>query len=106
MTDIPMARGFAYHVSVMDCHLLKVLSWRVSHELDASFCVDALEEAIETHGVPETFNTDQDGQFTSDGFTDRLERHGIHISMYGKGRGVDNVFVERFCTVWNSKRHT
>ena len=78
----------------MDWYSRKVLSWRVSNTLDARFCVDALEEAIETHGMPEIFNTDQGSQFTSEDFTGVLKRHGICISMDGKGRWVDNVFVE------------
>jgi putative transposase len=102
ITYIPMARGFVYLVAIMDWHSRKVLSWRVSNTLDASFCVEALEEAIETHGVPEIFNTDQGGQFTSEDFTGVLKRHDIRISMDGKGRWVDNVFVER---LWRSVKY-
>jgi len=79
-----------------------VLSWRVSNTLDASFCVEALEAAIETHGTPEIFNTDQGSQFTSEDFTGVLKQHGIRISMDGKGRWVDNVFVER---LWRSVKY-
>ncbi len=99
---IPMARGFVYLVAIMDWYSRKVLSWRVSNTLDTSFCVDALEEAIETYGPPEIFNTDQGSQFTSDEFTGVLKRHDIRISMDGKGRWVDNVFVER---LWRSVKY-
>ena len=102
VTYIPMARGFVYLVAIMDWHSRKVLSWRVSNTLDASFCVEALEEAIETHGVPEIFNTDQGSQFTGEEFTGVLKRHGIRISMDGKGRWLDNVFVER---LWRSVKY-
>ena len=99
ITYIPMARGFVYLVAIMDWYSRKVLSWRVSNTLDTSFCVDALEEAIEACGAPEIFNTDQGSQFTSEEFTGVLKRHDIRISMDGKGRWVDNVFVER---LWRS----
>lgn len=102
ITYIPMARGFVYLAAIMDWHSRKVLSWRVSNTLDASFCVEALEEAIETYGVPEIFNTDQGSQFTSEDFTGVLKRYGIQISMDGKGRWVDNVFVER---LWRSVKY-
>lgn len=102
VTYIPMARGFVYLVAIMDWHSRKVLSWRVSNTLDASFCVDALNEAIETYGTPEIFNTDQGCQFTSEEFTDVLKQHDIRISMDGKGRWVDNVFVER---LWRSVKY-
>ncbi|MFC1368653.1 MAG: IS3 family transposase [gamma proteobacterium symbiont of Phacoides pectinatus] len=102
ITYIPMARGFVYLVAVMDWYSRKVLSWRLSNTLDASFCVDALEEAIETYGSPEIFNTDQGSQFTSEEFTGTLKQHGIRISMDGKGRWVDNVFVER---LWRSVKY-
>ena len=102
VTYIPMARGFVYLVAIMDWHSRKVLSWRVSNTLDASFCVDALEEALETYGAPEIFNTDQGCQFTSEEFTGVLKREGIRISMDGKGRWIDNVFVER---LWRSVKY-
>ena len=102
ITYIPMARGFVYLVAIMDWHSRRVLSWRVSNTLDTSFCVEALEEAIENHGVPEIFNTDQGSQFTSEEFTGVLKQHGIQISMDGKGRWVDNVFVER---LWRSVKY-
>ena len=78
----------------MDWHSRKVLSWRLSNTLDTDFCIEALEEAIERHGIPEIFNTDQGAQFTSNGFTSLLKSHGIKISMDGKGRCLDNVFIE------------
>lgn len=102
ITFIPMARGFVYLVAVMDWHSRRVLSWRVSNTLDTSFCTEALEEAIERYGAPEIFNTDQGCQFTSDDFTGVLKEHGIKISMDGKGRWVDNVFVER---LWRSVKY-
>ncbi len=86
----------------MDWYSRKVLSWRLSNTLDASFCVDALEEAIETYGAPKIFNTDQGSQFTSEEFTGTLRHHDIRISMDGKGRWVDNVFVER---LWRSVKY-
>jgi len=79
----------------LDWYSRRVLSWRVSNALDTSFYVDALEEAIERHGPPEIFNTDQGSHFTSEDFTNVLKQHGIRISMDGKGRWIDNVFMER-----------
>ena len=95
ITYIPMARGFCYLMAIMDWASRKVLAWRLSNTLDASFCVEALKEALERYGVPEIFNTDQGSQFTSDDFIGVLESHGISISMDGKGRWMDNVFIER-----------
>ena len=102
VTYIPMARGFVYLVAIMDWYSRRVLSWRVSNTMDVSFCIDALEEAIERHGAPEIFNTDQGSQFTSEAFTGVLKAHDIRISMDGKGRWVDNVFVER---LWRSVKY-
>ena len=102
VTYIPMARGFVYLVAIMDWYSRRVLSWRVSNTLDTSFCVDALNEAIETYGAPEIFNTDQGSQFTSEEFTGVRKQHDIRISMDGKGRWVDNVFVER---LWRSVKY-
>jgi putative transposase len=99
---LPMRRGFAYLVAVMDWASRKVLSWRLSNTLDASFCVEALTEAISIYGTPEIFNTDQGSQFTSDDFTDILKGHHIRISMDGRGRWFDNVFVER---LWRSVKY-
>jgi putative transposase len=102
ITYIPMARGFVYLVAIMDWFSRRVLSWRVSNTLDTSFCIEALEEAVENYGAPEIFNTDQGSQFTSEEFTGVLKQHGIQISMDGKGRWVDNVFVER---LWRSVKY-
>lgn len=95
VTYIPMARGFCYLVAIMDWASRKVLAWRLSNTLDASFCVEALEEALAKYGTPEIFNTDQGSQFTSEAFTETLQDHNIRISMDGKGRWMDNVFIER-----------
>ncbi|MEO1847072.1 MAG: IS3 family transposase [Pseudomonadota bacterium] len=102
ITYVPMARGFVYLVAVMDWYSRRVLSWRLSNTMDTSFCIEALEEAIELHGAPEIFNTDQGSQFTSDEFTGVLKAHEVQISMDGKGRWVDNVFVER---LWRSVKY-
>jgi len=102
ITYIPMAKGFIYLIAVMDWYSRKVLSWRVSTSMDTSFCIDALEEAIQTYGSPEIFNTDQGSQFTSEEFTGVLKANDIAISMDGKGRWVDNVFVER---LWRSVKY-
>jgi putative transposase len=95
ITYIPMARGFCYLVAIMDWASRKVMAWRLSNTLDAAFCVEALKEAIARYGTPGIFNTDQGSQFTSDKFLEILESHGIDISMDGKGRWMDNVFIER-----------
>lgn len=102
ITYIPMRKGFLYLVAIMDWYSRKVLSWRLSNTLDAGFCVMALNEALATYGTPEIFNTDQGGQFTSEDFTQVLQDAGIHISMDGKGRWVDNVFIER---LWRSLKY-
>jgi putative transposase len=102
ITYIPMAKGFCYLVAIMDLASRKVLSWRLSNTLDTSFCIDALEEAIARYGTPEIFNTDQGSQFTSDDFTGILKNHGIRISMDGRGRWIDNVFIER---LWKSVKY-
>ena len=99
---IPMAKGFMYLVAIMDWHSRRVLSWRVSNTLDTDFCSEALEEALQRFGTPDIFNTDQGAQFTSEAFTGLLKEHGIQISMDGKGRWVDNVFVER---LWRSVKY-
>lgn len=92
---IPMAKGFLYLVAVMVWYSRKVLAWRLSNIIDAGPRVEALDEAIDSYGVQEIFNTDQGSQLTSNKFTSRLNTHCIKISMVGKGRWVDNVFVER-----------
>ncbi len=102
VTYIPLQRGFLYLVAVMDWASRKVLSWRLSNTLDTSFCVEALQEALERYGPPEIFNTDQGSQFTSVDFTDALKEAGIRISMDGKGRWMDNVFIER---LWRSLKY-
>lgn len=99
---VPMAKGFVYVVAIMDWYSRKVLSWRVSNSMDTDFCVEALETAISRYGAPEIFNTDQGAQFTSEAFTGVLSAAGIKISMDGKGRWVDNVFVER---LWRSLKY-
>ena len=103
ITYIPMARGFMYLVAVMDWYSRKVLAWRLSNTLDTEFCVDALEDAINRFGTPDFFNTDQGAQFTSKSFTDVLKRHDIKISMDGRGRVQDNIFIERLW--WTVKHH-
>ena len=95
ITYLPMARGFCYLVAIMDLFSRRVLSWRLSNTLDVSFCLEALEEALDLYGPPEIFNTDQGSQFTSDVFTGLLIDHDVRISMDGKGRWIDNVFIER-----------
>lgn len=102
ITYIPMAKGFMYLVAIMDWYSRRVLSWRVSNTLDTDFCIEALDEAIQRYGAPEIFNTDQGSQFTSAAFTGVLKDKGIEISMDGKGRWVDNVFVER---LWRSVKY-
>jgi putative transposase len=99
---IPMAKGFMYLVAIMDWRTRKVLSWRVSNTMDTDFCVEALEEALQRFGAPEIFNTDQGAQFTASAFTDVLKAHDVTISMDGKGRWVDNVFIER---LWRSVKY-
>ena len=101
ITYIPMARGFMYLVAVIDWHSRYVLSWRLSNSLEGSFCVEALEAALEL-GCPEIFNTDQGVQFTCRAFTECVERSGVLMSMDGRGRALDNVFVER---LWWSVKH-
>jgi putative transposase len=102
ITYIPLARGFAYLVAVMDWHSRRVLSWRLSNTMDPSFCVEALQEALSRFGRPEIFNSDQGSQFTSGDFTGILLGAGVKISMDGKGRCIDNVFVER---LWRSLKY-
>ncbi len=99
ITYIPMARGAIYLTAVIDWYSRKALAHRVSNTMVARFCVEALKEAIVRYGAPEVFNTDQGLQFTSEAFTGVLKEHGVRISMDGKGRWIDNVYVERF---WRS----
>ncbi len=102
ITYLPMAKGFAYLVAIMDWHSRKVLSWRLSNVMDTDFCIEALKEAIGKYGAPEIFNTDQGSQFTSNAFTGVLKQHEVRISMDGKGRWIDNVFIER---LWRSVKY-
>ena len=102
ITYIPVRRGFLYLVAIMDWASRHVLAWRLSNTLDAGFCTEALEEALERYGRPEIFNTDQGSQFTSFAFTGRLQAPGIRISMDGRGRCMDNIFIER---LWRSLKY-
>ncbi len=95
ITYIRIAGGFSYMVAIMDWHSRKVLSWRLSNTMDKSFCLEALREAFDKYGTPEIFNTDQGSQFTSDDWINELKDRGVRISMDGRGRAIDNVFVER-----------
>ena len=97
-----MARGFLYLVAIMDWHSRRVLAWRVSNTMTLDFCVEALEEALRRYGKPQIFNTDQGSQFTSEAFTDVLKGARIDISMDGKGRWMDNIFIER---LWRSVKY-
>ena len=99
ITYIPVQRGFLYLVAIMNWASRYVLAWRLSNTLDASFCIEALDEALARHGAPEIFNTDQGSQFTSMAFTARLQTIGVRISMDGRGRFMDNIFIER---LWRS----
>jgi putative transposase len=102
VTYLPMARGFCYLAAVMDWASRRVLSFRLSNTLDASFCIEALEEALDRYDAPEIFNSDQGSQFTSEGFTGLLQSRGVAISMDGRGRWMDNVFIER---LWRSVKY-
>jgi putative transposase len=102
ITYIPMRRGFLYLVAVMDWCTRKVLAWRVSNTMEADFCITAVEEAIKRFGAPEIFNTDQGSQFTSPRFVSVLQGAGIRVSMDGRGRWLDNVFIER---LWRSLKY-
>jgi len=101
ITYIPMSRGFLYLIAIIDVYSRYVLSWRLSNTLDASFCVEALEEALKK-GRPDIFNTDQGAQFTGEAFTGLLHQHGVRISMDGKGSYNDNLFIER---LWRSVKY-
>jgi putative transposase len=102
ITYVPIGRGFLYLVAVIDWASRAVLAWRLSNTMDVSFCVSALEEALARFGRPEIFNTDQGSQFTSAAFTGTLAAAGIRISMDGRGRWMDNVFIER---LWRSLKY-
>ena len=101
ITYIPMQHGFLYLTAVMDLFSRNVLSWKLSNTLTGDFCIDALDEAL-SRSRPEIFNTDQGAQFTATAYTSRLESHGVAISMDGRGRALDNVFVER---LWRSVKY-
>lgn len=102
ITYIPMAHGFAYLVAIIDWYSRRVLAWRLSNTMESSFCLEALREALEQFPKPDIFNTDQGSQFTAEVFTGALRNAGITISMDGKGRCIDNVFIER---VWRSLKY-
>jgi putative transposase len=102
ITYIWLGCGFAYLMAIIDWYSRRVLSWRLSNTLDADFCIEALKESLVRHGKPDIFNTDQGAQFTSDDFVGTLLAAGVKISMDGKGRALDNVFVER---LWRSVKY-
>jgi putative transposase len=102
ITYIPMTRGFLYLVAIIDWASRVVLAWRLSNTMDVTFCLEALEEALARYGKPEIFNSDQGSQFTSTAFTGRLEAASVRISMDGRGRWLDNVFIER---LWRSLKY-
>ena len=102
ITYIRLNHGFAYLVAVIDWYSRRVLAWRISNSMEASFCVDCLQQAISVHGKPEVFNSDQGSQFTSEGFTGVLKANDIKISMDGRGRAFDNIFVER---LWRTVKY-
>ena len=102
ITYIPMRRGFLYLVAIMDWHSRRLLSWRLSNTMDVAFCTEALQEALARHGRPEIFNTDQGSQFTSLAFTQVLTDANVRISMDGRDRWMDNVFIER---LWRSLKY-
>lgn len=96
ITYIRLRQGYVYLVSIIDHYSRYILSWKLSNTLDSAFCVEALEEALEKYEAPDYFNTDQGAQFTCHRFTEKLKNHRIRISMDGKGRALDNIFIERF----------
>lgn len=102
ITYLRLPRGFVYLVAVIDWYSRQVLAWRLSNTLDSGFCVDCLEQALRAYGAPEIFNSDQGCQFTAEAFTGVLKGHGVAISMDGRGRALDNIFVER---LWRSVKH-
>lgn len=102
ITYLPMRRGFLYLVAIMDWATRKVLAWRISNTYEAEFCVEAFNEAVHRFGAPEIMNSDQGSQFTSFAWTDRMKRAGVKISMDGRGRCIDNIFIER---LWRSLKY-
>jgi putative transposase len=102
ITYLPVGKGHFYLVAIMDCYSRKVLSWRISNTMDVYFCKSALEEALLNYGKPDIFNSDQGSQFTSRKFTECLKQENIKISMDGRGRYLDNIFIER---LWRSLKY-
>jgi putative transposase len=102
ITYLKLSGGFVYLVAIIDLFSRKILTWKISNTLDISFCLDAIDEAFEKYGKPEIFNSDQGSQFTSIEFTGRLENKHIKISMDGKGRALDNIYIER---LWRSLKY-
>lgn len=102
ITYVRLKQGFVYLVAVMDWYSRKVLSWRISNTMDVVFCVDCLEEALQRYGAPEIFNSDQGSQFTSEAFLSVLKEHDVQISMDGRGRALDNIYLER---LWRSVKY-
>jgi putative transposase len=102
ITYIPMSKGFMYLFAIIDVYSRYVVGWSLSNTMSAEWCVDCIEEAISVHGTPEIINSDQGSQFTSDIYTDCLKRHEIRISMDGRGRAIDNIFIER---LWRSVKY-
>jgi putative transposase len=102
ITYVPMRKGFMYLCAIIDLHTRFVVSWSLSNTMTAEWCRQVVEESLGTHGCPEIFNTDQGSQFTSDVFTGLLKENNVQISMDGKGRAIDNIFIER---LWRSVKH-
>lgn len=102
ITYIRLNHGFAYLVAIMDWYSRSVLSWRLSNTMDVDFCCEALDEALAKYGVPDIFNSDQGAQFTSEAWISRLKAHQVSISMDGRGRALDNIFIER---LWRSVKY-
>ena len=102
ITYIPMKHGFMYLVAIIDLHSRFVVGWGISNSLEADFCIEVLKQAIHKYGKPEIFNTDQGVQFTSEGFTQVLKSHEVQISMDGRGRAIDNIFIER---LWRTVKY-
>jgi putative transposase len=102
ITYIPMAKGFMYLIAIIDLHTRYVVNWSISNSMTADWCAEVLEEAIKKYGKPEIFNTDQGSQFTSDVFINILKDNDILISMDGKGRALDNIFIER---LWRTVKY-
>ena len=96
ITYIPLRRGFMYMIAIIDVYSRKIVGWNLSNTMSAEWCTQVLETAIKTHGQPQIHNSDQGSQFTSNVFIDMLKKHGVKISMDGKGRALDNVYIERF----------